>query len=294
VYEKLGLQAEEEKEKRAVEEGCDTSPQDSMPTDVCDDLVCGDEPPQEEVLFCDWKHPMMMLESRYKDMAIFQLAMRQFAIKREFELGIEATCPNRYRGYCKGGGCPWRIHARVEIQGAPTVIVCFFMHKIYFPFWCFDSSCRAIFVVLQVTTMNDEHRCTSSARRKTTTPTSAWVASLALPILKKKSFMGTKELQTTLQDTHNCTIVYETVWKGKEKALGQLYGTWEDNFQLLFRWKVAVLEKMHDSVIEIDLDEEEGKLYFRRFFCALSPCLQGFHEGCMPYLSVDSIALNGR
>jgi hypothetical protein len=73
--------------------------------------------------------------------------------------------------------------------------------------------------------MTDEHRYTSDARRKTTTPTSAWVASLVLPILKKKSFMGAKELQTTLQDTHNCTIHYEIVWKGKEKALDQLSGT---------------------------------------------------------------------
>jgi hypothetical protein len=84
------------------------------------------------------------------------------------------------------------------------------------------------------------------------------------------------------------------VWKGKEKALGQLYRTWEDNFQLLFRWRAAVLEKMHDSVIEIDLDEEEGKLYFRRFFCTLGPCLQGFCEGCRSYLSVDSTVLNSR
>jgi hypothetical protein len=87
----------------------------------------------------------------------------------------------------------------------------------------------------------DEHHCTSSGRRKTTTPTSAWVASLAIPILRKKSFMGAKELQTTLQDTYNCQIAYETMWKGKEKALDLLYGTWEDSFQLLFRWKEAVL-----------------------------------------------------
>jgi hypothetical protein len=118
-----------------------------------------------------------------------------------------------------------------------------------------------------VTALTDEHRCISSGRRKTTTPTSAWVASLAIPILRKKPFMGAKELQTTLQDTHNCQIAYETVWKGKEKALGLLYETWEDSFQLLFRWKKAVLQKMPDSVIEIDIDEEEDeRLYFKRFF----------------------------
>jgi hypothetical protein len=63
-----------------------------------------------------------------------------------------------------------------------------------------------------------------------TTPTTLWVASLALPILTKKSNMGAKELQTTLQDAHNCKIHYETMWKGKEKASAQLYGTWQDSF----------------------------------------------------------------
>ena len=35
-------------------------------------------------------------------------------------------------------------------------------------------------------------------------------------------------------------------------------------------------------------------MYFHRFFCALSPCIEGFNEGCRPYLSVDSTTLNGR
>jgi hypothetical protein len=29
-------------------------------------------------------------------------------------------------------------------------------------------------------------------------------------------------------------------------------------------------------------------------FCTLAPCIQGFLDGCRPYLSIDSIALNGR
>jgi hypothetical protein len=36
----------------------------------------------------------------------FRLAMRQYAIDKEFELGIEATDKIRYRGYCRGGDCP--------------------------------------------------------------------------------------------------------------------------------------------------------------------------------------------
>jgi hypothetical protein len=75
--------------------------------------------------------------------------------------------------------------------------------------------------------MTNEHTCTSSGR-KTSTPMSSWVACRALPILTKKPHMSAKELQMTLQDKNNCTITYETVWKGKEKALAQLYGSWKE------------------------------------------------------------------
>jgi hypothetical protein len=101
--------------------------------------------------------------------------------------------------------------------------------------------------------------------------------------------MGAKELQTTLHDTHSCTIHYETVWKGKEKSFAELYESWEDSFQLLFRWKEIVLEKMSDSIVEFDLDVQDGKVFFKRFFCALGPCLKGFRAGCRPYLSVEEM-----
>ena len=110
----------------------------------------------------------------------------------------------------------------------------------------------------------------------------------------KKSNMGAKELQKILQDQHPVTISYEVAWLGKEKVLKELFGTWEDNFRQLYSWKEAVLEKLPDSVLEIDTRMEDDKVYFSRFFCALGPCITGFQDGCRPYLSVDSTTLNGR
>jgi hypothetical protein len=52
------------------------------------------------------------------------------------------------------------------------------------------------------------------------------------------------------------TIAYETVWKGKEKVVNVLYGSWEESFQLLFWWKEVVIEKMPDSIIEINIHVE--------------------------------------
>jgi hypothetical protein len=106
--------------------------------------------------------------------------------------------------------------------------------------------------------------------------------------------LGVKKLQKRLQDKFNVVIGYDTVWKGKEKAMAELYGTWEKNFQQLLRWKEAVMEISPDSVIEINYHMDGEKMYFHRFFCALSRCTEGFREGCRPYLNVDSTRLNGR
>jgi hypothetical protein len=66
------------------------------------------------------------------------------------------------------------------------------------------------------------------------------------------------------------------VWKGKEKALIELYGTWEDSFKLLFRWRKVVLEVMPDSVIDFDLTVDDGKLFSVGSFVLLGHVYKDF------------------
>jgi hypothetical protein len=61
----------------------------------------------------------------------FKLAVRQFAIK-EFHLGVEKSCTQRHRAYCKSsdestGPCPWRINGR-KLDGSATVEVNNFLY----------------------------------------------------------------------------------------------------------------------------------------------------------------------
>ena len=139
--------------------------------------------------------------------------------------------------------------------------------------------------LLQVTALIALHTCTSSARRRTTTPSSAWVASKAIHHLRKDSTIGTKNMQKLLQDEHKCQIHYDTVWKGRQIALEELFGSWQQNFEMLFNWRAEVLQRSPRSVIEIDIKHGDEIFYFHRFFCALSPCIEGFLEGCRPYVS---------
>jgi hypothetical protein len=130
LYDKLGLKQEDEKGKKAKEEACGTRASSSLNENYVEELVCGDHVPDEVVSLGDWRNPIMSLGSRYKDMVTFRLAMRQYAIKKEFEIGIEATDQTRYRVFCQGEACPWKIHARVKVKGSPIVIVSLFVMNI--------------------------------------------------------------------------------------------------------------------------------------------------------------------
>jgi hypothetical protein len=62
----------------------------------------------------------------YPTMEEFKLAVRQFAIKKEFYLGVEKSCKTIYMAFYKSGDeghpCPWRIIAR-KMKGSATVEV---------------------------------------------------------------------------------------------------------------------------------------------------------------------------
>jgi hypothetical protein len=78
-------------------------------SDVPANLDCGDVLRTEIGELCDWQNHVMNLGCRYKDMPTFRLAVRQFTIKKEFELRIESTNSYWYRGFCQVGDCPWKI-----------------------------------------------------------------------------------------------------------------------------------------------------------------------------------------
>jgi hypothetical protein len=54
----------------------------------------------------DKNNIVMDPSSLYHNMKEFMLVVRQYAIDKEFELGVKATDKVRYRGYYRGGECP--------------------------------------------------------------------------------------------------------------------------------------------------------------------------------------------
>ena len=74
----------------------------------------------------------------------------------------------------------------------------------------------------------------------------------------------------------------------------KLFGKWDDSFDWLFRFKAEIEFRSPGSVVEIDTVKVGKKVHFSRFFYAFKGSIDGFLEGCRPYISIDSTTLNGQ
>jgi len=63
---------------------------------------------------------------------------------------------------------------------------------------------------------------------------------------------------------------------------------------ICLNFKAEIELRMLGSVVEIEVMDKEDGVYFHRFFCCLKPSIDGSLNGCRPFLSIDSTALNGR
>ncbi|RLM73253.1 uncharacterized protein C2845_PM15G05540 [Panicum miliaceum] len=161
MYAILGLRDEDERPKNAAEAAAKEVASQAaaaqaaeaqggtIPLDIEVAAISVDGLISEEChISYDKDKPQMKLGLCYPDMEEFRLAVRQYPINEEFELGTEATDRKRFRGYCKGEGCPWRIVSNRQ------------------------SDERTIMITLLV----DTHDCISTSRIKTTTASKSWVA----------------------------------------------------------------------------------------------------------------------
>jgi hypothetical protein len=74
-----------------------------------------------------------------------------------------------------------------------------------------------------------------------------WVANKAVSILRAEPNIDAKELQKRLETDNLCEIAYDYVWRGKARALEEVYGKWSESFELLFRWKAEVMKRSPGS-----------------------------------------------
>ena len=94
-----------------------------------------------------------------------------------------------------------------------------------------------------------------------------------------------------MEEKYYIQLSYYVVWADRQMALDEVMGGWEDNFIHVFSWKREIEKRSPDSVVEIEWEVVDKKRRFSRMFVAMKPCIDGFLQGCRPYLRIDSTVL---
>jgi hypothetical protein len=129
LYRLLGLRTEDDHGQGAADGTSNvdhaTTKNDSTVPDVdtrgaaipVDDAI-----PEERVMVYDPNNPCMDIGSVYPNMVEFRLAVRQFAINKEFALHTVKTDTERFIGKCMAPDCPWHINGQKQ-RHSKTVMV---------------------------------------------------------------------------------------------------------------------------------------------------------------------------
>jgi hypothetical protein len=103
-----------------------------------------------------------------------------------------------------------------------------------------------------------------------------------------------KELQAELKKKCKLDVPYDRVFRGKETTLDMINGKLDDSYTLLPTYQVELMKSMPSSVVEMDTEVHNGDVCFRRFIVALKPRIDGFLQGCKPYIAIDSSHMTRR
>jgi len=124
VYEAMGLK---DADGMAEEASTEEIPIAAMTRDLHEAMEeaaipVDDGDPTEPVQDWDRDNPDMSVGTHYPCMSDFKLAVRHHAIVNEFELGTKKSDKERFRGFCKSAGCPWKIRARTQHDKSVRVL----------------------------------------------------------------------------------------------------------------------------------------------------------------------------
>ena len=97
-----------------------------------------------------------------------------------------------------------------------------------------------LYCILQIKRLVDKHTCANRAKvDHNSMATNAWVRDRVIDILREEPTTGAAALKKMLEK-YNIKLSYYVAWDGKEMALEQIMGKWDDSFEDAFRFKVEV------------------------------------------------------
>ncbi|KAG4997591.1 hypothetical protein JHK85_029030 [Glycine max] len=141
----------------------------------------------------------------FPDVKSCRRALRDTAIALHFEMQTIKSDKTRFTAKCASEGCPWRIHA-AKLPGVPT---------------------------FTIRTIHENHTCGGISHLGHQQASVQWVANSVEQRLKENPNCKPKEILEEIHRVHGITLSYKQAWRGKERIMAAMRGSFEEGYRLL-------------------------------------------------------------
>lgn len=200
----------------------------------------------------------------FPDVKSCRRALRDMAIALHFEIQTVKSDKSRFTAKCASEGCPWRVHA-AKLPGVPTFTI------------------RTIYA---------EHNCGGIAHLGHQQASVEWVANSVEERLRENPHYKPKEILEDIHRAHGITLSYKQAWRGKERFMASLRGSFEEDYRLLPQYCNQIRRTNPGSMASVCVNPVDNS--FQRLFISYQASIYGFLNACRPLIGLDRTVLKNK
>ncbi|KAI4349431.1 hypothetical protein L6164_010020 [Bauhinia variegata] len=201
---------------------------------------------------------------QFSDVHSCRRAVRDAAIVLRFEIQTIKSDKNRFTAKCASEGCPWRIHA-AKLPGLPT---------------------------FTIRTIHEPHTCAGITHLGHQQASAQWVAESVEQRLMANPNCKPKEILEEIHRVHGITLSYKQAWRGKERIMASVRGSYEQDFRLLPQYCDQIKRSNPGSIAVVYVNPYDN--CFQRLFISFQASIFGFLNACRPLIGLDRVPLKGK
>ncbi|XP_009144282.1 uncharacterized protein LOC103867939 [Brassica rapa] len=200
----------------------------------------------------------------FSDVLACRRALRDAAIASRFEMQTVKSDKTRFTAKCASVGCPWRIHC-ARLPGVPT---------------------------FSIRTIHGSHTCGGILHLGHHQASVEWVAEAVKETLRENPHCKPKEILEEIHQVHGITLSYKQAWRGKERVMATVRGSFEEDYRLLPRYCDEIRRTNPRSIAVVNGHPDDGS--FQQLFISFHASISGFLNACRPLIALDKIVLKSK
>ncbi|TKY61311.1 zinc finger SWIM domain-containing protein 3 [Spatholobus suberectus] len=206
----------------------------------------------------------LVIGQEFPDVETCRRTLKDIAIAMHFDLRIVKSDRSRFIAKCSKEGCPWRVHV-AKCPGVPT---------------------------FTVRTLQGEHTCEGVHNLHHQQASVGWVARSVEARIRDNPQYKPREILQDIRDQHGVAVSYMQAWRGKERSMAALHGTFEEGYRLLPAYCEQIRKTNPGSIASVVATGQEN--CFQRLFISYRASIYGFINACRPLLELDRAHLKGK